>query len=162
MTAYVATVAGRPIAVSALEERLARLRRGPRARHIPPPGSPGYGEVRRWLVRELVTEALLAHEVQSRGLAEPSQLVLAVTADVAVSEGEVRSYYERNPDLFHTADDVVAYEDAEASIEGELLFAARLRAFDLWLERRRHDLVVVEPGYEHPADPTTGFPSHRH
>jgi [acyl-carrier-protein] S-malonyltransferase len=162
MTTHVATVAGQPIALSALEERLARMRRGPRARHIPPPGSPGYGDVRRWLVRELVTEAVLAHEVRSRGLTKPSQLVLAVTEDVAVSEDEVRSYYERNPDLFHTADTDVPYEEAEASIEGELLIAARLRAFDLWLERRRQELVVVEAGYEHPADPTTGFPSHRH
>lgn len=148
--------------MSALEERLARMRRGPRARLIPPPESPGYGDVRRWLVRELVTEAVLAHEARSRGLTEPSQLVVAITEDVAVSEDEVRSYYERNTDLFHTADTIVPFEEAEASIVDELLVAARLRAFDLWLEQRRRDLVIVEPGYEHPADPTYGFPSHRH
>jgi [acyl-carrier-protein] S-malonyltransferase len=162
MTLRVATVAGQPIAVSALEERLARMRRGPRARHIPPPGSPGYDDVRRWLVRELVTEAVLTREVRSRGLTELSQLVLAVTEDVVVSVDDVRSYYERNADLYRTADAVVPYEEAEASIEDELLLAARERAFDLWLERRREDLVVLEPGYEHPADPTNGFPSHRH
>jgi [acyl-carrier-protein] S-malonyltransferase len=162
MTTRVATVAGRPIAVSALEERIARMRRGSRARHIPPPGTPGYGDVRRWLARELVMEAILTHEVRSRGLSELPQLVLAVTEGVAVSIDEVRSYYDRNADLYRTADAVVPFEEVEASIEDELLLAARDRAFGLWLEGRRQELVIMEPGYEHPADPTTGFPSHRH
>ena len=162
MISLVATVAGQPIPVSILEERLALLRRGPRGRHIPPFGSPGYDDARRWVARELVTEAVLEHEARARGLTEPSQLVLAVTEGVVVSRDELRSYYDRNPDLYRRAGTVIPYEEAEASIERELLLAARVRAFDLWLEGRRQALAVVETGFQHPADPSYGFPSHRH
>jgi [acyl-carrier-protein] S-malonyltransferase len=159
---HIATVAGTPIPVSVLEERLAVLRRGPRARHIPARGSPGYADACRWVARELVTEAILAHEARLRGLPELSQLVLAVTDGVVVPKAEIRSYYERNVDLYHRADGTIPYEEAEASIHEELLIAARVRAFDLWLEERRQALAIVEPGYEHPADPSYRFPSHRH
>jgi [acyl-carrier-protein] S-malonyltransferase len=159
---HVATVAGQPIPVSVLEERLALLRRGPRGRHIPSPGSPGYADACRWVARELVTEAILEHEARARGLTEPSKLVVAVTEGVVVPDAEIRSYYDRNADLYHQAGGVIPYEQAEASIRQEFLLAARIRAFDLWLERRRQELAVVEPGFEHPADPSYGFPSHRH
>lgn len=162
MIERVATVAGQAIPVSVLEERLAVMRRGPRGRHIPSSGSLGYGNACRWVVRELVTERVLEHEARARGLTELSQLVLAVTAGVVVSDEEIRSYYERNPDLYRRAATVIPYEMAKASIEQELLMAARVRAFGLWLELRRRELAVVEPGYEHPADPVYGFPSHRH
>jgi [acyl-carrier-protein] S-malonyltransferase len=162
LTAHVATVAGQPIDVGVLEERLALIRRGPRGRHIPSPGNPGYGDACRWVVRELVTEAILEHETRSRGLKELSQLVLAVTEGVVVSDEEIRSYYDRNPDLYGRGATIIPFEQAAASIRQELLLAARVRAFDQWLEDRRAELTVVEPGYEHPADPTYRFPSHRH
>lgn len=162
MTPLVATVAGQPIHVRSLEERLALIRRGPRGRHIAPPGTPGYADACRWVVRELVTEAILEHEASARGLTDLSQLVLAVTEGVVVSDEAIRSYYDRNPDLYRTAARVIPYEEARAPIERELLLAARLAAFDLWLERRRQELASVEPGFEHPADPSFGFPSHRH
>jgi [acyl-carrier-protein] S-malonyltransferase len=162
LTAHVATVAGQPIDVGVLEERLALIRRGPRGRHIPSPGNPGYGDACRWVVRELVTEAVLKHEARARGLAELSQLVVAVTEAVVVSDEEIRSYYDRNPDLYLGAPTIIPFEQAASSIRQELLLAARVRAFDQWLEERRAELAVVEPGYEHPADPTYRFPSHRH
>jgi hypothetical protein len=139
-----------------------QIRRGPRGRYIPPPGSPGYDDARRWVVRELVTEAVVDHEARARGLKEISQLVLAVTEGVVVPLDEIRSYYDRNPDLYRRGGTVVPFEQAEASIEQELLLAARVRAFDHWLERRRQELAVVEPDFAHPADPSFGFPSHRH
>jgi [acyl-carrier-protein] S-malonyltransferase len=162
MTALVATVAGQPIPFNALEERLELLRHGPRGRYIPPPGSPGYGDACRWVVRELVTEAVLQHEARARRLPDLSQLVLAGTEDVVVSDDEMRAYYDRNSDLYHGSAAVIPYEEAVASIEHELLLAARVRAFDIWLERRRKEVAVMEPGFEHPADPSHGFPSHRH
>jgi [acyl-carrier-protein] S-malonyltransferase len=162
LTPNVATVAGQPIPVGVLEERIARIRVGPRGRHLPPSGAPGYAEFCRWVVRELVTEAIIAHDVRARGLEEVSELVLAVTEDVVVAEEDMRSYYDRNPDLYRRPGTVIPYKDARRSIEADLLVAARGRAFDLWLEGRRRQLAVVEPGYEHPADPRFGFPSHRH
>jgi [acyl-carrier-protein] S-malonyltransferase len=89
-------------------------------------------------------------------------LALAATEGVVVPDEEIRSYYDRNPDLYRRAARVIPFEEAEASIRQELLLAARVRAFDQWLEERRAALAVVEPGYEHPADPTYRFPSHRH
>jgi [acyl-carrier-protein] S-malonyltransferase len=162
MTSLVATVAGQPIPLSVLEERLALIRRGPRGRHISPPGTPGYADACRWVVRELVTEAVLEHETRTRGLTDPSQVVLAVTEGATVAEEEVRSYYERNPDLYRDGAARVPYDVARVSIEQELLLAARLQAFDIWLEQRRKEMAIVEPGYEHPGDPASGFPSHRH
>jgi [acyl-carrier-protein] S-malonyltransferase len=116
----------------------------------------------RWVVRELVSEAIIARELDDRGLRSVSELVLDVTEDVVVDEAGIRAYYERNPDLYRQGGTVIPFEDAHASIEAELLAAARVRAFDLWLDERRRQLAVVEPGYEHPADPRSGFPSHRH
>jgi [acyl-carrier-protein] S-malonyltransferase len=162
LSVHVATVAGEPIPARRLEERIAELRRGPRGRHIPPAGGPGYEDVCRWVVRELVTEAVLSHEVRARGFTELSRLVRAVTLDVAVADEEVRSYYDRNPDLYLTADTLVPYKEVRSTIQADLLLAARARAFDDWVELRRLDLAVIEPGYEHPADPRYGFPSHRH
>lgn len=162
MNVHVATVAGKPIPVRCLEERIAEMRRGPRGRHMPPSGGPGYGPLCRWVVRELVTEAVLSHEIRARAFTELSQLVRAVTQDVAVADDEVRSYYDRNPDLYRRSDSVVPYEEVQVTIEADLLLAARVRAFDDWVELRRQDLAKVEPGYEHPADSRYGFPNHRH
>jgi [acyl-carrier-protein] S-malonyltransferase len=111
-TARIATVAGRPIPVSRLDERIAELRRGPRGRHLPPDGTPGSADVRRWVARELVTEAVLLHEATTAGLAAAGQplsamtgpmiaeLVTRVTRSVAVPETEIRGYYERNRDRY--------------------------------------------------------------
>jgi [acyl-carrier-protein] S-malonyltransferase len=175
----VATVAGHPISTDRVDGRLADLRRGPRARHIPPDGVDGSGTVRRWVVQELVTESVLAHEARAAGIADVAEgdrlspeeitsLVVRVTADAAVPEAEVRAYYERNQDLYQrpaTGGDpgsVAPFAEVRAAIENDLLVAARARAFDEWLDRRRRDLVVIAPGFEHPGHPIHGVPSHRH
>jgi parvulin-like peptidyl-prolyl isomerase len=98
----IATVAGRPIYAAQLEERLAYVRLQPRGRHIPPEGAGATLEVIRWLTRQLVTEAILRHEMPA-DMEEPEAAVALfdrVTADVTVPETEVRAYYERNPDLY--------------------------------------------------------------
>jgi [acyl-carrier-protein] S-malonyltransferase len=103
--ARVATVAGRPISAAQLDERLAEARRGPRGRHVPPDGSGATLQGRRWLVRELVTEAILAHEARVAGIDAVPEVAAAslfdrVTADVTVPEDEIRAYHERNRDLY--------------------------------------------------------------
>jgi len=109
--ATVATVAGRPIRRTDLERRADELRRGPRGKHIPPDGGSA-PEIHRWIVRELVTEAVLAHEAEAAGLLGPADdparvsaeamasLVDRVTAEVFVDEAAMRSFYERNPDRY--------------------------------------------------------------
>ena len=103
---FVASVAGRRIPVSRLEAHLARRRRGPRARHLPPDGVAETARLRRWLVQELVTLEVLAHEA---GLAAPGselpasavqRLFERVTADITLPESDLRAYYERNFDLY--------------------------------------------------------------
>jgi hypothetical protein len=277
----VAVVGGRPIALSRLEARLADIRRGPRGRHLPPDGGEMAAGVRRWVVQELVTEAILLHEAQAAGIApaaiapagheaDPAhdgagtaalspeivaRLVDWVTTAVTVDPRAVRAYYVRNGDRYRrrearrvrhillpdkaTAREVidrladggafgdvaeqasldagsrtmggdlgdvhrgefsgafedaifsaevgvvlgpirtehgwhvaqveavtpaspVPYREARPAIEAELLGAERSRVFGAWLEERRRALVAIEPGFEHPADPVHGFPSHRH
>jgi hypothetical protein len=116
----VATVAGRPIPLAWVEERLAELRRGRLGRQLPPDGAGEAERLRRWVVQELVNRQVLLHEAHHAGLlrADPDgnephpdrrpelpaavlhQLYQDATADVAVPEAEVRSYYERNVDLY--------------------------------------------------------------
>jgi [acyl-carrier-protein] S-malonyltransferase len=87
---------------------------------------------------------------------------------VTIPEGEVRSYYDRNQDLYQrpgTRGDpafVVPFDEVRGAIEDDLLVAARARAFDEWLDRRRAALAVIKPGFEHPGHPIHGVPSHRH
>lgn len=114
-------------------------------------------------------EAVVAHEARAAGIADVAQsrdlsaddiasLVARVTADVSLPEGEARTYFDRNPDLYQDS----GFDEVRAGIERELLVVARLRAFDEWLERRRAALAVIEPGFEHPGHPIHGVPSHRH
>jgi [acyl-carrier-protein] S-malonyltransferase len=104
--ATVATVAGRPIPVSRLEERLAAMRREPRGRHLPPDGAPGASAVVGWVVQELVTEAVLLHEAAAHGGegttdgAAIARLVDRVTASVVIPQAEARAFYERNRDRY--------------------------------------------------------------
>ncbi len=56
----------------------------------------------------------------------------------------------------------VPFAEARPAIEAELLGVERSRVFGAWLEDRRSALAVIEPGFEHPAHPVHGFPSHRH
>jgi [acyl-carrier-protein] S-malonyltransferase len=110
----IATVAGRPIRVSDLERRADELRHGPRAKHIPPDGGSS-PEIRRWIVRELVTDAVIEHEARAAGLLTGDdargldgrmspdvmgQLVDRVTAGVSVDDTAVRSFYDRNQDRY--------------------------------------------------------------
>jgi [acyl-carrier-protein] S-malonyltransferase len=122
----IAMVAGRPIPRERLEERVAEFRRGPRGRHVPPDGGDESIQLRRWLVQELVTGEVLAHEARAAGLvgetvpainaaggcasAAPlpeaviARLFEIVTADVSVPESELRAYYDRNIDLVSTGE----------------------------------------------------------
>jgi hypothetical protein len=112
----VATVGGQPITLSTVEDRLEDWRRGPRGRVIGPSGEPGSSDLRRWVLQELVSEAVLAHEVQMAGVgradagsggAPPTptpeavaRLVEETTASVTVSTRDVRAYYVRNRELY--------------------------------------------------------------
>jgi [acyl-carrier-protein] S-malonyltransferase len=273
----VARVAGRPIRMSHLDERMRVVRRGPRGRHLPPATGVQPIGILRWMVRELVTEAVLVHEARTAGVIGPrtgpadrehettpgsalsppavAALVEKVTGSVAVDEHDVRDFYDRNRDRYHrpearrvrhvlladeasalrvierlaagetmaaiaaaesidagsrgqagvlgdvhrgelsgplevalfdaaigqtigpvrtehgwhvarveavVPDALAPFAEVRQAIEAELLAAARTLAFGAWLDERCDALAVIEPGWEHPADPIHGVPSHRH
>ena len=77
---------------------------------MPPDGAAPSATLRRWIVRELVTEEVLHLEARSAGIEDdaaqaPSRgaiarLVDRVTGSVTVPESELRAFYERNSDLY--------------------------------------------------------------
>jgi [acyl-carrier-protein] S-malonyltransferase len=79
-------------------------------------------------------------------------LFVSVTADVDITEEQVRDYRERNPRRFNS----------NAEIADHLRGAARRRAFRLWLDMRCAESVELAPGYEHPGDPRQPDNTHRH
>jgi hypothetical protein len=65
----------------------------------------------RWIVQELVNEAVLLHETRAAGIADVAgsgqlsqadiaRLVAHVTAGVTIAEADARAYYDRNRDLY--------------------------------------------------------------
>lgn len=84
-----------------------------------------------------------------------------VTAGVDVDPDAVADYHHRNPHHRFIRD---RRDLAEVGprIHELLRGAARRRAFRLWLDQRRADLVRLAPGYEHPGDPRQPDNVHRH
>jgi [acyl-carrier-protein] S-malonyltransferase len=145
----VATVAGEPIPVGRLEDRMAALRRGPRGRHLPPEGGPESLRSRRWVAQELVAEAVIAHEARALGVSsgptEPSgpevqALADHVTQAVAVAEPELRAYYERNADLFRRPEVRRIRHRVAPDASGARQAASRIAAGDQ-LDLRRGEFV---------------------
>ena len=70
----------------------------------------------------------------------------AVTADVEVSEEQVRAYYAANPGEFATGDgDATPFGDVRSEIESRLLGQAKDAAFNSWLDEQRSaaDVEIV-------------------
>jgi [acyl-carrier-protein] S-malonyltransferase len=113
--------------------------------------------------------------VAAAALADPLTRVMfvRVTADVDVADSEVADYHARNPLRFATPTaagngwrtttvDAPPLDAVRPLIVEHLRGAARRRAFRLWLDARRAELVRLEPGYEHPGDPRQPDNTHRH
>jgi [acyl-carrier-protein] S-malonyltransferase len=64
----VATVAGAPVSVDAVDAREALLRNGTRANALPASGTSEGRQLRRWLTQLIVTERVIAAEATARGL----------------------------------------------------------------------------------------------
>jgi [acyl-carrier-protein] S-malonyltransferase len=81
---------------------------------MPPDGAAPSATLRRWIVRELVTEEVLQLEARRAGIEDdaaraPSRRTIArlvdlVTGSVTVPESEIRAYYERNIDLYRRSE----------------------------------------------------------
>ena len=101
-----------------------------------------------------MTTRLEIGSVAASVLADPlaRALFVNVTADVDITDAQVRDYRERNPRRFGSATEIADH----------LRGAARRRAFRLWLDARCAELVELAPGYEHPGDPRQPDNTHRH
>src|ERR1700722_1359495 len=110
-----------------------------------------------------------------RALAAPRARALfaRVTADVDVSDDDVAAYHDRNPLRFAEsqpdsdgwrvpAAHAPPLAQVRSRIAEHLRSAARRRAFRVWLDQRRADLVRLAHGYEHPGDPRQPDNTHRH
>ena len=113
--------------------------------------------------------------VAAAALADPlaRAMFTHITADVDVTDADVADYHARNPLRFAAPSDAgngwrtatVAAPPLDAVrplIVEHLRGAARRRAFRLWLDARRAELVRLAPGYEHPGDPRQPDNTHRH
>ncbi len=113
--------------------------------------------------------------VAAAALADPLARAMFdhVTAAVDVTETDVADYHARNPLRFATPSDAgngwrtatldaPPLEAVRPLIVEHLRGAARRRAFRLWLDARRAELVRLAPGYEHPGDPRQPDNTHRH
>jgi [acyl-carrier-protein] S-malonyltransferase len=186
MSDVAAWVAGRPITVATVEERLGALRRGPYAARLPHPDTAEGRNLRRWLVQVLTVEAVVEHEARTLGLSPgdhpPVPLTLAealrtggVTAAVVAAhplarplrshvappvpapQDETEAYYHRNRDRHPQP-----FADVRAALAARLGAEDAERRFARWLEQRCAALVRLEPGYEHPGDPRHPDAVHRH
>jgi [acyl-carrier-protein] S-malonyltransferase len=180
---YVATVAGDRVPVREIDEREALLRAGPMAARLPRPDTSEGRQLRRWLTQLLVTERVIAAEAAARGLiaeAAPSEDVVLPDITARLEIGSVAAAALAAPParaLFAnitsatdvTADAVADYQcrnprrfSSAAEVAEHLRGAARRRAFRIWLDARRAELVELAPGYEHPGDPRQPDNTHRH
>jgi [acyl-carrier-protein] S-malonyltransferase len=113
--------------------------------------------------------------VAAEALADPLSraMFVHVTAGVDVTDADVADYHARNPLRFAKPSDagngwctatveVPPLDAVRPSIVGHLRGAARRRAFRLWLDARRAELVRLAAGYEHPGDPGQPDNTHRH
>ncbi len=126
---------------------------------------------------EILPDGIARHEVGSvtaAALAAPvaRALFAHVTRDVTVSAEDVESYHRRNPlrfavgrpgaDGWETTPTAPPLSQVRAVVAAHLLGAARRRAFRLWIEELRSELVCLAPGFEHPGDPRQPDNTHRH
>jgi [acyl-carrier-protein] S-malonyltransferase len=121
------------------------------------------------------TTRLEIGSIAAAALSDPyaRALFARVTAAVDVSDDDVAGYHARNPLRFApTSPDQNGWRapavaapplhEVRALIADHLRAAARRRAFRVWLDERRAELVWLAPGYEHPGDPRQPDNAHRH
>ena len=144
----IASVAEEPITINQVRNRLAAVRSGPLAPLLPESG-PEDRRGRRWVLRLLVTEALVSHHagltaetpnseasalslngvnnVRAAALADAAERLFdQVTSGISVSEEEVRGYYSRNLDRYHLPEKRRLRHSSENSLESARQAAASL------------------------------------
>jgi [acyl-carrier-protein] S-malonyltransferase len=141
----VATVAGMPVPLAWVDERLDELRRGRLGRQLLPMG-PDVERVRRWIVQVIVDRVVEQHEAREAGLSSDTHAAVAngdarlpafvgerlferVTAGVTIPEEDVRAYYARNIDRYERPETRgIRYAIAPSAVEARAAFESLVAA----------------------------------
>ncbi|MEV7184173.1 hypothetical protein [Kitasatospora sp. NPDC093102] len=100
---------GRPLPRTALDERLAALRNGPRATALPQPGSSEDRQLTRWVAQVLLTEALCEAVAAERSLPVGPSMPAHLDQQAAVELGSITAAaYEGSAAVRAVYDDVTA------------------------------------------------------
>ena len=177
---------GVAVPLAPLDERIAKLRSGPRAAALPVPGSSEDRQLRRWVAQVLLTERLCAADFGGEdGGTGPGAAAAPVRLDAqaavefgsinaAAYEGSaaVRAAYAHVTAEIEAPDEQVeAYVRATAhraeppkreEVRVHVREAARRRAFVIWLDQQRERRVRLVEGLEHPGDPGQPDNHHKH
>ncbi|MBB6037524.1 DUF7158 domain-containing protein [Phytomonospora endophytica] len=169
---------GAPVPVALLDERVTRLREGPRAAALPTPGTSEDRQLRRWVAQVILTERLCAADFDGDdvGLArlDAQAAVELGSINAAAFEGHpaVRAAYERVTGEVEGPEEQVeaflaatAHRPAPPSADDareHVRAAARRRHFVIWLDRQREARVRLVHGLEHPGDPSQPDNHHTH
>lgn len=140
------------------------------ARDLPASDAPTEAEVLPDVTARLEIGSIAAAALAD---ARARALFADVTAGVQISDAEVSDYHARNPLRFAapqthengwraTAVAEPPLTQVHDAVAEHLLGVARRRAFRMWLDRRRAEVVCLAPGYEHPGDPRQPDNTHRH
>jgi len=169
-----------PVTRDEVEARLAQVRSSALGARLPHATTAEGRNARRWVTQLVCAERLVDSELgpadataalltieRALGVGGVAAAVLAARPDAArvvaapvVDDADVRSYYDRNPDLY--ADRGLGVDEARDQIAAKLQAYARDRAFGEWLDQNMARHVVLQPGFEHPADPHHADATHRH
>jgi len=103
---------------------------------------PSLAEYEAWLGSQQMDEDELERRVRLQTTAV--RVYEAVTADVEVSEGEIRNYYEEHPQEFLGADgSPVPFSAVRDSIAESLMEEEKNGAYAAWLDARRRAATLV-------------------
>lgn len=168
---------GVPIPMALLDERVARLREGPRAAALPVAGSAEDRQLRRWVAQVIITEKLCEADFAggtSLARLDPVAAVELGSINAAAYEGSaaVRAAYEHvaaateaDPaavDAYLAATAHRPHPPGRDEAVAHVRDAAARRAFVIWLDGRRERRVRLVEGLEHPGDPGQPDNHHRH
>ncbi|MEV0649400.1 hypothetical protein AB0I28_29500 [Phytomonospora sp. NPDC050363] len=170
---------GSPVAVGLLDERVARLREGPRSAALPVPGSSEDRQLRRWVAQVILTERLCAADFGEGGdvplvRLDPRESVELGSINSAAYEGSpaVRAAFERvTAEVEAPEEEIASYLSATShrprppgadEAREHVRAAARRRHFVIWLDVQREARVRLVHGLEHPGDPSQPDNHHQH
>ncbi|MFJ9773583.1 hypothetical protein ACIRVF_20445 [Kitasatospora sp. NPDC101157] len=139
---------GRPLPRTALDQRLAALRSGPRATALPQPGSSEDRQLTRWVAQVLLTEALCEAVAAERGLPVTASGPARLDQRAAVELGSITAAaYEGSAAVR------AVYRAVTAGVEPSPADIAHYRSLTTRPPATRWRLALPDGGFE--ADPAT-------